>query len=124
MLPAEEITSMRDTLVGSLPDTVTIQSPTLLESDGTGGFRPTFDDGWADGPTVQARVSQGGLTPQEQAFAAQIQAPVNYVITVPFDIIVTPKDRIKFGSRIFHVHGTFPRGAWNLAIRAICSELQ
>ena len=104
MLTVPELTAMRTTLDGSLPDLADISRSTPT-SDGRGGTTLV----WATVASVPCRVAPDVAFAGESVVADRVTVTQRWTITLPAGTNVSARDRILIGARTFEV--TFVRSA-------------
>lgn len=119
MLTSTELTALRSTLTGSLPDQCTITTVALV-ADGAGGHTETTSTA-----TVACRLSpaSGRGVGSEDTVGGRVTPLANWTISLPHGTNVTERSRITTGGRTFEVIDVGPR-SWNLYVRAGCVEVQ
>lgn len=123
MIPAAELTAMRDVLDGSMPDVAVIFKPVRVKDD-SGGLNET----WDDQTPVEARISPlaGGVgsASAEALVAGRIGTAEAWVLTVPFDTDIDEIDRLVIdGDRGFEVAVVLGPRSWEISRRVIVVEL-
>lgn len=118
MLSTSDLTAMRATLAGSMPDSVAISRVTSV-SDGYGGGTET----WATAATVAGRVSPSGYAPDERAVAQRLGNVSSWVITLPALTDVRVTDRLVVGARSFEVKAVLGARSYEVSRRAVCIEV-
>ena len=80
---------------------VTLQTKTVNVADGMGGRSVTWED------TATLYVELLPLTASQQAFAAQLEHRTTHKVNSRYrsDIVPTTEQRLKYGTRYFHIHG-------------------
>jgi SPP1 family predicted phage head-tail adaptor len=101
--------------IGQLRHRLTIQVAGL-RTDDTGAP----DQAWSDVTTVFGRINP--LTGRELTDAQAHDARVTHEITVRSFSGLTPKHRIKFGTRIFDVLAVLDKDERQRAMRVVCVE--
>lgn len=117
MLTSAEITAMQATCESVMTATAVISRYTATP-DGQGGQVQT----WANVGTANCHVSPAGQG-SERDLAARPAIVSPWVVTMPHDTNVTPKDRIVTGGRTLEVAAVLAPRTWQLALRVICSEV-
>tara|TARA_Y100000114_G_scaffold44835_1_gene40538 strand:+ start:28598 stop:28927 length:330 start_codon:yes stop_codon:yes gene_type:complete len=82
--------------IGSMREQITIQ--TIGSTRDTGGG---ISSNYSDSQTVQASVKP--VNGKEVFAQGKLQDRVTHEIMIRYNVSVTPKNRIKFGSRIFNI---------------------
>lgn len=99
MLPASEIQDMRDEAELALPDTCTIQVPTVTNTKGSTSI--TYANTYTDVPCrlgTRNRISQ-----HEGELGEGVVARTDYVLTVPYDQVIEPTYRVVHGGITYEV---------------------
>ena len=86
----------KDYLIAQMKHRVALQS-VAQASDGQGGFTDT----WTTSATVWAAIEP--LNGFEKLQAMQLASPVTHKVTIRYRAGVTTKDRLLYGSRVFHI---------------------
>lgn len=113
MLTAAELTAMR-TVEESVMSGTAIISRYALTADGMGGY----SEAWTNVGTVSCDlwpINRRG--DRERVVGAQMTQDANWFITVPYDTMVTAKDRIIIDSRTFEVVFVPNDISWKTALR-------
>lgn len=117
MLSDAEIQDMRDTQEDNLSETVYIQ--TVVEtSDGAGGTSESLQTT----ATCSGRIGPVGKDAREREIAGRLGSAHVYVITVPAETAVTPKNQLQINGRQF-VIGGITRKSQASALRIVASEV-
>lgn len=112
MLSAAELASMRAVEATAMSSTAIIYRYTP-SADGLGGFTQA----WAAVGTVVCDLWPANRGMQETPGGAQLLSRGEWYITVPYDTVVTAKDRIKIGSRSFEVTFVPNNRSWDTGLR-------
>jgi hypothetical protein len=64
-----------------------------------------------------------GLQPNERVIADRLGWTVSYAVTMPYDTLIEPADRIRVNGRIFEVGGVSKEGQWGIEATAIVQEV-
>ena len=116
-LTADQLSRMRDTQEGALPDTCTIQYPTVT-ADGIG--QPVKS--WSNRATgVECRIAP--RTIRERILGSRETPVGEWVLTVPCDQTIETGDRVVYSSRTFEVVGVEKDESWELVTRAGLMEV-
>ena len=83
---------------GQLRHQVTIE--TRSRNVDAGGGSP---DGWAAVATVWARIEP--TTASERDHGQLLEATISHQVTIRYLGSVSPRERLRFGSRVFRIHG-------------------
>lgn len=118
MIDPHDLNAMRDTLDGSLPDTVTITRASL-SSDGMGGQA----EAWAAAGTSAARVSPGASQGVSTIAGDRVVEAAPWVVTLPVGSDVGKADRITFGTVSLEVTRTTAPRSYGLCVRVECEEV-
>lgn len=102
----------------AMPDSFSIVRDTEVP-DGAGGFTTT-ETTVASG---DCRLRAGGLQPNERALAERLGWVVAYAVDLPYDIIITPSDRLMVNGRTFEVGGVVDSGVWAMTKVVIAREV-
>ena len=117
MLSASQLSRMRDTQEDALPDTCTIQAPTVSK-DAIG--QPTKS--WAArGTGIECRMSPREV--RELVLGSRDTPVGEWVLTVAYDQTVETGDRVIYDSRTFEVVGVEKNESWELVTRAGLMEV-
>ena len=100
---------------GALRHRITLQSATDTP-DGGGGFTTV----WTDVATVWAAIEP--LKGREQLHAAQLETPVTHRVTLRYRAGVTPKMRVKFGTRVFNIRAVIDAEERHRTLELMCEE--
>lgn len=104
-------------MIGKLRHRVVIQTATITRSD-----RGAEVLTWADTATVYADIRTVGG--QEQVLANQMEtATLLHTITIRYRTGITPKQRIRWGSRVFSVEAVIERDNRMRMLDLSCREL-
>lgn len=121
MLNTNDLTCARTAIGLTLPGTVIISRSTQA-SDGMGGVVDTF------GPvgTVAARVSPAarGVGEDEQIAGGEFVAALPWVVTMPAGTVITERDQLLYGSRVFEIGRVDAGRSYEVAVRAYCREVR
>lgn len=115
MIPADELTAIRETQNANLPDTATIQRVTRT-SDAGGGFTLA----WATVATVACRVVQP-RQPVTLLSAQQETVYADWIVTLPHGTDAQTEDQIVVSGHTLTVIGPIT-GPWITALRLGCVE--
>lgn len=122
MLTAADLSSLRQTLRDSLPDTAEVRRATRT-SDGLGGVTET----WTAVATVSCRVAPLGRQARAEVVAALPVERAGWLITLPADTAVQNRDRVVVTSmapaRQFEVLGRLAPRSWELCARVVAVEV-
>jgi hypothetical protein len=118
MLSSTELAAIRATQQEALPDTCVVQSRAYTP-DGQGGLE---GGDWQDGTRYACRLSSRGL-PREYLEMSAISGAHYWMVTLPYDAVVTRENRLKIGDRVMSIVGFASGGAWETAKRAVCVEV-
>lgn len=117
MLTSAQLTAMRAQQAAALPDAAEIWRYTSAD-DGAGGQLQT----WAKLADTTGRVAPTGYSPAERMIADRLTGVITYTVTLPYNTIITSRDRVKIGGRTFEIVGLV-NGSWETARRAVCVEV-
>jgi hypothetical protein len=119
------LADIRRSMVKTRPDSVRI----LRYTRTTGTVEGAAESWIADPTTVHGSLSSGGLTDSERTIALKITDVTVWVITLPWDVAVTTRDRVQFETidglaispfRQFDVrYASAETGQWNQRVLAI-----
>jgi len=116
MLTDAELAVMRDAVLELLPDTCNILSLTET-SDGAGGWSEAWGTASAgiscrvDYRSGREVITGGALMPYQSA-----------VISMPYDVTITPANRVEVGTSIFSVQAVNQAQSWQVVTR-VTAEL-
>lgn len=113
MLAASALTSMREALNSSLPDTATIRTCTV-EDDEQGGETRT----WANGATVPCRLNRTTKM-MEVIRGGKTSSVVGFELIVPYDTELAPENRVVISGVTYEVIGPDNGGAERLELVAM-----
>jgi hypothetical protein len=114
MLSANDLDYMRDSIGELFPDTSTIQVLNW-SSDGAGGQTESWNTLTAN---VPCRVDY--QTGRESNTGAALVPYQKAVISMPFDTVVTPANRIVVGSSTFSIQAVNNGQSWECVKRCTC----
>ena len=116
-LQATELSRMRSTQEDALPDTCTIQAPTVTK-DGIG--QPVKS--WSARDTdIECRISPRNI--RELVMGSRDTPVGEWVLTVAHDQTIETGDRVIYDSRTFEVVGVEKDESWELVTRAGLMEV-
>jgi hypothetical protein len=120
VISAADLSSMRDTLDGSLPDSADVHRRT---SSSNGALGST--DTWAPVGTYAVRVSPLGRSDRlaELEVAARLAAVTSWILTFPDHADVTERDRVFVGARDFELASILGPRSWELGRRVMAQEV-
>ncbi len=119
MLTQAEITAMQATQNLAMPGVVTISRYTMA-SDGMGGQTQT----WANVGTVAGRIYFGNSRAfAERVAGEQVVSKTSWYATLPVGTVLTAKDRLTYGGRVWEVIQVNNSEMWQTAVRAELSSL-
>ena len=113
-LSAADLDYMRDTLAELLPDSGTIQTVTRA-ANGFGGWVET----WTSAGTVACRIDNQSANKSDVGDSARSFSA--WMITVPFDTVISANDRINTGGQTYNVIGVSDNGSWR-GVRRVSVE--
>lgn len=116
LLDTSTLTDMRAAQAEAMPETVLVKRLTNT-TDSQGGYTRT----WATNATTTGRIST--TAGQERKLGDKIVAMGDYLVTVPYTVDVTAKDRLVIGSRTFEIVHVMDKESWETARRCVCKEL-
>lgn len=118
MLTDDEITAMRATVDGALPETGVLVKRSTPAADGMGGSTLT----WATVATVTCRISPN-TTREEELAGDRVTNTQRWLLTFPAGTDVRPADRIVAGARTFDVSSIRGARSFELARQVIAVEV-
>jgi hypothetical protein len=101
-----------------MPATCVIQRPTRVK-DTTGGYRPGTP---ATVSTVPCRVDSAGESGDERLIAGQLDAIVEWAVSLPVGTDVQPSDVIVTGGRTLQIAAVLDLESLAIEQRVLCSE--
>jgi SPP1 family predicted phage head-tail adaptor len=102
--------------IGKLRHSITIEQGTRV-SDGMGGASSTT---WATFATSFAELFNAGS--RERAFGNQRELNITHRIRMRYQAGITANMRVKFGTRVFQIHGTDNEEERNIWLNLLCEE--
>lgn len=120
MLATADLATMRDTLRASLPDSADIGRYTV-SADGGGGQTVTWPVATAD-QDVPCRLAPASEDPRrtEVVTGDVLMVDIGWMVTLPYDVTLTEKDRLTIDETTYEVAAFFGRRSWNLGTRVLC----
>jgi SPP1 family predicted phage head-tail adaptor len=103
---------------GTMRHRVVLQSLTTGETAGDGGYSET----WADTATVWADVQPASASATEAVLGAAERAPITHTVRMRYRSGVTPRNRIKLGTRYLYVTGLQNIGEIDRELVLACEE--
>lgn len=119
MLTSAELAQAREDFEALLPDTcVIVRTAGTASPFSAGGsaLAPTYG-------TVLCRVRPGFYPPFESNVSGQIQAPTNWIVTMPHDADIRSSDRILYDGRVFHPMAGLGSKSNDITKRVMCTEV-
>jgi hypothetical protein len=104
--------------VKAMPDTFELRRDADV-SDSAGGYTTTET-------TVAAgdcRLRAQNLQPSERDIATRLGWSMAYAVDLPYDVPVTPEDRLIVNGRTMEVGGVVDAGVWSMTRVAIAREV-
>lgn len=117
MLSVEDLAGMRETVDSALPDTCTVLHD-VSASDGAGGqtVSSTSEAAYACRIAPRLATGTGQLKDAEVLGAGRVTIQAPWLITMPFDAVVSATDRIADGNgRLFDAFAVLARRSDELA---------
>lgn len=114
MLTAVELAALRATVQTALPDVCTIVTAAFV-SDSAGGHTETTTS-----TSSTCRVAPDNTVASESTVGERVSAEQGWIVTLPYDVAVTVKDRVVVGDRTFEVVSVDEGRSWDLGLRARC----
>ena len=120
LLTSADLAHMRAMQLAALPDTCTIQRPTVTTTP-TGGTTTTYG---AVATRVPFRLSSPFMSMRaaEGVTAERVSQTATFIATFETGTDVRPADRIVFGARTLEVTG-YATGSWETAKRVTVTEV-
>jgi hypothetical protein len=69
------------------------------------------------------KLRAAGLQPSERATADRLGWMIAYAVDLPYDLPVSPSDRLLVDGRVFEIGGVIDSGLWAMVRVAICREV-
>lgn len=109
------LSGMRDTVLRTLPDDVTVQARDRTRTP-TGGSDYT----WSDVVTVKGRIAS--LTRSDIEIAQRLEIDTTNAVIVPHDAGVTPDSRLLIGGVAYDVSAVFRNESWPVLMRVLVAK--
>jgi hypothetical protein len=113
---ADELAGMREAIGSLLPDTCYILAGTVTP-DGFGGSTQS----WGTASTVDCRLDmQDG---SEQLAGGAIQPFIRYMLSLPYDAVITESNRVSVNGLTFTVTSVNAGQSWSAVKRAVLEKV-
>ena len=116
MLSGNDLAYMRNSIEELLPDTCNILGLTQT-SDGAGGYSETWGTVTAN---VPCRVDY--RSGREQVASSQLTSYQSVTISLPYDVTVTPLNRVQVGLNVFSIQAVNAGQSWK-AVTRVTAEI-
>lgn len=121
MLSAAELDQLRDDFGEMLTDTCYIWRD--VAAAGPFSAAGSTSAGTVAYGTVLCRVRPGFYPPFESVASGQVQAPTNWIVTMPHDTDIRSDDRITYQGRTLHPMAGLGTKTNDITKRVMCTEV-